>query len=299
MLLCKHMEMTPLIIKGLLMKYINKISKAAAGFVLRIAKFLISIITPVYLTDAREPIPYRDVVLDDGFLRIVSVMFPCTETGVRFKPFPFEPFRLQFTAFTAETGLRILVTIPFILSIGFLYAPARFKKRLGWVRYGAVVTVSHQEITLTKYNHITNRSFPLVEFYWSSRGNYTPCRWILHIESCSDASQVQDITVGVISTRYKLIPWYSDDTYFISPTATDHDWVFQLTKPNSNTTDGFYDSLIGTAYALASTNCSPVITKKDEVSLLALANALYCKRYDLVTNSIITLKENDQWKRIQ
>lgn len=135
------------------MKILTRIRRATVKLTLHYFKTLAGLIAPRVKTEKGTIEQAYTFLYDDGFIRLTHLVKFGTEWGLRFKPFPFEGFKISITNFQGiGDGLKVYVTVPFILSIGFLYAP-KTSRLLRYVRLGLKVNVDLRYIELKTIQH--------------------------------------------------------------------------------------------------------------------------------------------------
>lgn len=134
------------------MNFIHRFSKKASEVTLTIAKKAVGILSPTEMVRGNR-VNKHGVINDDGYIRIVHNVYSGFEWGIRLKPFPFSPLEFQATAFTGEAGIRLKLTIPFIVSLGVIIAPRSFLKVSRWFKRGYRLSIGINEGRLDSFNH--------------------------------------------------------------------------------------------------------------------------------------------------
>lgn len=218
------------------MSFVGRFSKRASELTLKIAKALVCTIGPKYRILQGQYVPNYDAELDNGYIRIVNVIRGGLEWGIRLKPFPFSPLEFQATAYTAETGLRLKLTLPYIVSIGVLIAPKQFKKVRRLLKTGYVFSASLTAISLLKHDH--NNHNPVVPvFEWdayrlgSARTSVYKVTVIRDVDGTVVIDTLQSITT---LKEHKLIGLLNKRSYLVAdfhyPIANDKDYTMHSVR---------------------------------------------------------------------
>lgn len=250
--------------------------------------FLLEMVSSRYETD-HGSIAKWAAVEDDGFLRFTRNVTHGFEFGIRFRPIPRTGLKLQFTAFTAETGLKLLVTLPYLLSFGVILAPKRFSRLSKLMPFGYEFTIDSSGVLLKRHDHSTMGRFKaLVEYYWMKSLPFQYGRYAVDVMTSRDGIvSLDERKVKIFITHCKVLPFLSKCNYFITG---GHESCIQVRPPiRSDARDILDEAIKQLGY--------DTVSVADMETLTVLANYVaYCLEDDS-TDKIIKyyIKELPKW----
>lgn len=159
------------------MEFLNRIKRVCERLTRHVGNLILMFIFSKRELDGKTAYPFH-FVWDDGYLRCTRTLSAGLEWGLRFKPFPCEAFRLEQSYYTGESGFKLRITFPFILSFGFLIAPSSCNRKETIWGKTLDVTINFKEIRIVRHHVNDIDVIPtVIELYKPKRSRIDFGRW--------------------------------------------------------------------------------------------------------------------------